>query len=236
MIGSGVKLKGQIDFDSADVPKGDLRITFNDVDPSSLDLGVNIHDKMTMESHLQGPLNDINGDGQVIMHELHIPGLEFQNVIGNIHYDGEKLVFSDVLANVYGGQLMADGVYDLDTRYYTIHGKGTGLQTAQALPNGHLYCSVDLDMFLSSKGSGRETTSYGEFSSGEGRYKIMPFKRISGKFRQGYRDLEFENVIIEFAGFTMATDALQIKEGKLTLKPVRLQDNRGNLLGTYKRD
>ena len=236
MIGSGVKLKGTVDFNGADVPQGDLRITFNNVDPSSLDIGVNIHDKMTMDSHLQGPLNDISGDGHVIMHELHIPGLEFQNVMGNIHYDGEKLEFSDVLANVYGGELQADGVYDLDTRYYSIHGKGTGLQTAQALPNSHLYCSVALDMYLSSKGSGRETTSYGEFSSGEGRYKIMPFKRIAGKFRQGYRDLEFDDVIIEFAGFTMATDALQIKDGKLNLKPVRLHDNMGNSLGTYERN
>jgi hypothetical protein len=34
----------------------------------------------------------------------------------------------------------------------------------------------------------------------------------------------------------MYTDALQVKEGKLTLSPVRLQDNMGNLLGTYEHD
>ncbi len=233
MIGNGVNLKGTVDFHGDDVPVGDLYISFNDVDPSSLDLGVNIHDKMTLDSHLTGPLNAINGDGRVLMRDLHIPALHFQNVMGNVHYDGVKLEFSDVLAKVYGGELRADGVYDLDTRYYTIHGKGTGLQTSQALPGSHLYCQVDLDMFLSSKGSGRETTSYGEFSSGEGRYKIMPFKRITGRFRQGYRDLEFDDVLIEFAGFTVATDALQIKEGKLNLKPISLKDNTGNILGTY---
>lgn len=233
MIGNGVKLKGKVDFHGSDVPTGDLRISFHDVDPSSLDLGVNIHDKMTLDSHLTGPLNDINGNGQVIMQELHIPGLTFQNVMGNVHYDGVHLEFSDVLANVYGGELRAEGVYDLDTRYYRIHGKGTGLQTAQALRGSHFYCSVDLDMYLESKGSGRETSSYGQFTSGEGRYKLMPFKRISGKFHQGYRDLKFDDVVIEFAGFSMHTDALQVKEGKLTLSPVRLQDNMGNLLGTY---
>jgi len=235
MIGKGVKLKGSVDFNGEDVPVGDLFISFRDVDPSSLDLGVNIHDKMTLDSHLTGPLNDINGDGRVLMKDLHIPGLHFQNVMGNIHYDGVHLEFSDVLAQVYGGELRADGVYDLDTRYYSIHGKGTGLQTQQALPNSHLYCKVDLDMFLASKGSGRETTSYGHFSSGEGRYKIMPFKRITGKFRQGYRDLEFDDVLIEFAGFTMATDALQIKEGKLSMTPISLKDNMGNIMGKYER-
>lgn len=235
MIGNGVKLKGKVDFRGADVPEGDFRITFHDVEPSSLDLGVNIHDRMTLDSHLTGPLNNISGEGSVIMQDLHIPALHFQNVMGKIHYDGAKLYFRDVMANVYGGILQAEGEYDLDTRYYNLHGVGKNLQTASALPGSHLYCAVDLDMYLSSKGSGRETSSYGSFSSGEGRYKIMPFKRIAGRFRQGYRDLEFYDVAITFAGFTVNTDGLQIKEGKLTLQPLNFHDAAGNVIATYER-
>ena len=107
--------------------------------------------------------------------------------------------------------LRADGVYDLDTRYYRIHGKGTGLQTEQALRDSHFYCRVDLDMYLESKGSGRETTSYGSFLREKATIRYWPFKRISGKFHQGYRDLNFDDVVIEFAGFSMYTDALQVK-------------------------
>lgn len=227
MIGSSVNLKGKVDFQGESVPEGDIYLSFVDVDPSSLNLGVNIHDKMTMDSHLKGPLNNISGDGQLSMQELHIPGLYFQNVKGNIHYDGVKLNFTDVTANVYGGLLQAEGVYDLDTRYYNLHGVGKKLQSSKALPKSHLYCEVDLDMNLSSKGSSRETNAEGSFTSGEGRYRILPFKRISGRFSQAYHNLQFYDVAIEFAGFTVFTDALQIKDKKLTLSPINVKDNLG---------
>lgn len=233
MIGNGVKLKGTVDFDGAELPLADFYISFMDVDPSSLGMGINIHDKMTLDSHLTGPLHEISGEGHVRMEHLHIPALDFENVRGRVDYDGEKLYFNDVEASVFGGKLVADGEYDLDTRYYSIHGIGTDLQAQKALPGSHLSCNVDLDMFLSSKGSGRETSSYGHFSSGEGRFKIIPFKSMSGKFRQGYRDLEFNDVAIEFAGLTMRTDYLQVKEGKLTFNPINITDKNGELLAVY---
>ncbi|SHL03170.1 Protein of unknown function [Selenomonas ruminantium] len=232
MIGNGIRVQGEVDFAAQDVPVGDLQVSFMDVDPSSLDLGINIHDKMTLDCQLQGALNNISGDGNVSMRELNIPGLQFQNVQGKIHYDGEKLLFTDVMANVYDGQLAAEGEYDLDTRYYHIHGQGKNLQTSKALPGSHLYCGVDLDMDFVSKGSSRETTASGNFTSTQGRYRMVPFQRISGKFSQAYRDLQFRDVIIEFAGFTVSTDALRIKDKKLTLAPINITDNRGENIST----
>lgn len=236
MIGNGVKLKGIVDFDAAEVPLADLRISFLDVDLSSMGMGINLHDKVTMDTHLTGPLSDIHGEGNLYMEELHIPALKFKNVSGKINYDGEKLIFTEVLAGVYGGQLTAEGEYDLDTRYYRIDGKGTDLDTKEALPGSDLSCKVDLDIHLSSKGSGRETTSYGSMISGEGRYNIWPFKCISGNFRQGYRDLEFSDVAIKFAGFTVYTDGLRIKDGKLTLQPIKFHDTAGNIIAVYEQE
>lgn len=233
MIGNGVKLKGTVDFDGAELPLADFYISFMDVDPSSLGMGLNIHDKMTLDSHLTGPLHDISGEGYVRMERLRIPALDFEKVRGRVAYDGEKLYFTDVGASVFGGKLVAEGEYDLDTRYYSIHGVGTDLQAQKALPGSHLSCNVDLEMFLSSKGSGRETSSYGYFSSGEGRYKIIPFKRMAGNFRQGYRDLEFSDVVIDFAGLTMKTDFLKVKEGKLTFNPISITDKSGKQIAVY---
>ena len=235
MIGDGVRLQGTVAFDGEQIPVGDLRLRFADVNPSSLGLGINIQDKMTMDSHLQGPLNELTGDGNILMHDLHIPGLHFQNLLGKLHYDGATLQFSEVEADVYGGHLQAEGVYDLDTRYYSIQGHGSNLQADKALPGGHLHCPVNLDINLYSKGTGRETTTEGSFSSGEGRYKLLPFKKISGRFYQGYRDLQFYDVQIEFAGFTVQTDGLRLQDKKLTMQPLKFQDIDGRALGTYER-
>ncbi|SDG76093.1 hypothetical protein SAMN05216584_11156 [Selenomonas sp. WCT3] len=227
MIGSNVNLRGTVEFQDKDVPVGDLQLSFVDVDPSSLGLGVQIHDKMTLDSHLTGPLNGIHGEGRLKMAELHIPGLYFQEVNGSISYDGEKLVFRDVTGNVYGGKLQAEGTYDLDTRYYQIHAIGKDLQSSKALPNSHLYCNVMVDIHMESKGSAKEATAAGNFTSGEGRYRRIPVKRITGSFQQSYRDLRFYDVTIDFAGFRVATDALEIKDKKLTLGPIFVKDSSG---------
>ncbi|TYZ25006.1 hypothetical protein [Selenomonas ruminis] len=232
MIGSNVNLKGTVDFQDSEVPIGDLQLSFVEVDPSSLGVGVKVHDKMTLDSHLTGPLNAIHGEGKLKMAELHIPGLYFQEVNGNISYDGEKIDFKDVTGKVYGGKLEAEGSYDLDTRYYTIHAVGRELQASQALPHSHLYCNVMVDMQFASKGSAKEATASGIFTSGDGRYRRIPIKRIKGAFRQSYHELQFYDVRIDFAGFSVATDALQIKDKKLRLGPIFVKDSSGKDIST----
>lgn len=232
MIGNGVKLDGTVDFKTDPVPVCDLRIQFLDVDPSSLGFGLNVHDKMTLDTKMTGPITGMSGDGTLRMDELHIPGLDFSGVTGDIHYDGKSLTFSDVRAGVYGGSLAAYGDYDLDTRYYHLYGRGTDLNTNLALPNSHLYCKVDMDLSIDSRGNSRDTTITGSFESGPGRYRIMPFKRLSGQFSNAYHDLQFYNAMIELAGFTVQTDAFRIKDGKLTLSPLQLIDKNGQMLTT----
>ena len=232
MIGSNVNLWGTVDFQDSEVPVGDLWLSFLDVDPSSLGIGVQVHDKMTLDCHLTGPLNAIYGEGKLKMAELHIPGLYFQEVNGNISYDGEKMDFYDVTGSVYGGKLQAEGTYDFDTRYYHIHAVGKDLQASKALPNGHLYCNVTVEMDMDSKGSAKDATATGHFISGEGRYRRLPVKSITGSFRQSYHDLQFYDVTVAFAGFRVATDALEIKDKKLKLGPIFVKDSSGKDIST----
>ncbi|SFT36178.1 hypothetical protein SAMN02910356_00246 [Selenomonas sp. GACV-9] len=230
MIGNGIRLNGEVDFTAEDIPVCDLWLRFIDVDPSSLDMGVNIHDKMTLDSHISGPLTTLSGEGHVQMDELHIPGLDFSNVIGDLYYDGEDLLFKDVTADVFGGKLVAEGTYDLDTRYYQLQGHGSNLQTAKALPGSSLYCSVDMDVNMYSRGSSRETTVWGSFASQPGFYKLLPFNKLAGKFTNEYRNLTFNDVVMELPGFTAKTDSLSIKQGKLAFAPIHLFDEKGQPL------
>ena len=221
MIGNSISLTGNVDFQEEEMPVCDMWLTFSEVDPSSLGFGLNVHDRMTLTTHLTGPLAKISGDGIVQMRELHIPGLQFANVTGNIFYDGAGLTFKDVKASVFGGTLEAEGNYDLDTRYYELTGHGENLQAAKALPGSSLSCSVNLDLSIQSHGNPQETTIYGAFESGAGHYKIIPFKRLAGRFQNEYHDLSFSAVAIEMSGFTVTTDAFRIKDGKLTLNPLQ---------------
>lgn len=222
MIGNGIQLTGDVNFQKEEMPVCDMWLNFLEVDPSSLGFGLNVHDRMTLSTHLTGLLPKISGDGMVRMRELHIPGLQFANVTGNIFYDGAGLTFKDVRAAVFGGILEAEGNYDLDTRYYELTGHGYNLQAAKALPGSKLSCNVDLDLSIQSRGNPKETIIQGDFESGAGHYKIIPFKRLAGSFRNEYRDLSFSAVSIELSGFTVTTDAFRIKDGKLTLNPLKI--------------
>lgn len=232
MIGDGVRVKGTVDFTTQPMPACDLRLRFIEVDPSSLGFGLNIHDKMTMDSHFTGSIDNISGDGSLYMRELHIPGLYFKNVTGDINYQGAKMTFSKVKADVYGGHLIAEGIYDLDTRGYSLQGKGTELDTRIALPNSHLSCKVDLDLNITSDGNAKTTTITGAFVSGAGHYRFLPFNYLQGRFSNEYHDLQFFDVKIACAGFSVDTDAFRIKNGKLTMEPINLSDAAGNKLLT----
>ena len=234
MIGRGMNWHGKVDFKSAEVPQCDLTIQLQEVDPSSLGMGLNIHDTMTLTANFTGPVSQPVGKGKVKLDKLTLPGISFTNVEGNILYTDDTLNFTDVYADVYGGKLTAKGDYNIDTRYYNIHGFGQKLSAYSALPNAHLHCDVDLNIDINSKGNPKETVTSGDFVSGEGRYSIVGFKELSGKFRSEYGGLYFYDVAIDIGGYKISTDALSIVDGKLTFAPISITDKSGELVSTYK--
>lgn len=233
MTGRGLKIDGNIDFKNETVPQCNMLILLQEVDPSSLGMG-NLHDVMTLSARFTGPVSRPLGKGKVTMKELNLPGISFQNVEGNITYEDAMLNFEDVNADVYGGKLVAHGDYNIDTRYYNIYGQGAGLKAYNALPDAHLHCDVDLNLTIQSKGNAKETTTFGDFVSGKGRYSVIMFDSLSGKFHNVYGKLDFYDVLIKLSsGYKISTDALSIEGGKLKFNPISLTDDKGNVIHTF---
>jgi len=227
MIGRGMYWQGTVDFKSAEVPQCNLTIQLQEVDPSSLGMGLNIHDTMTLTATFTGPVSQPVGNGKVKLDKLTLPGISFTNVDGKIHYENDTLTFTDVSADVYDGKLTAKGDYNIDTRYYNIYGFGKNLSAYTALPDSGLHCKVALNIAINSKGNPKETVTSGDFVSDEGRYSIVAFKKISGKFRSEYGAIHFYDVAIDIGGYKISTDALSIIDGKLSLAPINITDDKG---------
>ncbi len=226
-------INGVVDF-KPEIPQCNLLISLLAVDPSSLGLGLNLHDAMTLNARFTGPITQPVGNGKVKMDELHLPGIDFENVDGNIHYEDALVNFEEVTADVYDGKLKAHGDYNIDTRYYNIYGRGDKLKAYSALPNSHLHCDVDLNITIQSKGNARETITSGDFVSGNGRYSILAFKSLSGKFKNEYKNLSFYDVNIDLGNYKLSTDAFSILDGKLHFDPIKVVDKDGNVVSTYK--
>ena len=127
MIGDAISLNGTVDFQQAPEPECSLALVLYQIDPSSLGFGMNIHDKMTLSTYFTGPVSHPIGTGKVEMDELHIPGLDFANVEGNVYYENSLLQFTDVTADVYKGKLAAYGDYELE-----IHSEGSAKSTVSS--------------------------------------------------------------------------------------------------------
>lgn len=224
MVGTGMTIDGEADF-KADPPQIDMDIAVRDVDPSSLGLGMNVHDKMTLVAKALGPVTRPVATGTVRMKELHIPALDFTEVEGDISYEDSMLKFSDVNAKVYRGKLVARGNYDMDTRKYNIYGKASGLDSRIALNDLRFTCLVDLNIIIRSDGNPRNTLTYGDFRSGEGRYALIPFKSLEGRFSNQHKELDFYDVIIDTPFGKITTDAFHIKNGRVHLGTIDLTDN-----------
>ena len=116
-IGDSVKIYGDIDMKS-DEHTIAMNVSFYGVDPASLGLGNNIHDKLTLIAEAGGPVASPKAEGKITMEQLHIPALSFSHLDGHVFYHQGKMKFTDVTGRVYGGTVKASGNYDIDTRAY----------------------------------------------------------------------------------------------------------------------
>ena len=238
-IGDGLVLKGRVDLKDVlkhRMPQLDLQFDVKGVDPSSLGFGENIHDAMTLLTKVTGDFNRPFAKGRVTMPILRIPALTFDNVVGDVTYQDGILNFSNVNANVFNGKLEAKGVYNLDTRAYTITGVAKELDSSVALKTPEFLVPVSANLNFKSEGLPRDMEVWGDFWSGEGHYMLIPIQSITGNFHNKGRHLSFSDVKVNTRVTTISTNALRIDDGQLTMGPLNITSHGGSNFILYDED
>lgn len=238
-IGDGLVLKGRVDLKDVlkhRMPQLDLQFDVKGVDPSSLGFGENIHDAMTLLTKVTGDFNRPFAKGRVTMPILRIPALTFDNVVGDVTYQDGILNFSNVNANVFSGKLEAKGVYNLDTRAYTITGVAKDLDSSVALKTPEFLVPVSANLNFKSEGMPRDMEVWGNFWSGEGHYMLIPIQSITGNFHNKGRHLSFSDVKVNTRVTTISTNALRIDDGQLTMGPLNITSHGGSNFILYDED
>ena len=218
------------------MPQLDLQFDVKGVDPSSLGFGENIHDAMTLLTKVTGDFNRPFAKGRVTMPILRIPALTFDNVVGDVTYQDGILNFSNVNANVFNGKLEAKGVYNLDTRAYTITGVAKDVDSSVALKTPEFLVPVSANLNFKSEGMPRDMEVWGNFWSGEGHYMLIPIQSITGNFHNKGRHLSFSDVKVNTRITTISTNALRIDEGQLTMGPLNITSHGGSNFILYDED
>ena len=167
---------------------------------------------------------------------LRIPALTFDNVVGDVTYQDGILNFSNVNANVFNGKLEAKGIYNLDTRAYTITGVAKDLDSSVALKTPEFLVPVSANLNFKSEGMPRDMEVWGNFWSGDGHYMLIPIQSITGNFHNKGRHLSFSDVKVNTKITTISTNALRIDDGQLTMGPLNITSHGGSNFIIYDED
>ena len=216
-----LRLNGSLDLEVPE-PELEMSVFIGDCKPSSLGVGADISDPVTLNARMFGPLEDPMMDGDLSAPQLVFPGITFTDVQGDITYRDGILKASPVTAEAFKGRVEADGVFDLDNKTYVAHVKGHHLDGGVAARDNNLSVNVELSMTISGTKEGQVIE--GRFESGSGRYSILPFHKISGTFDRKSGVLAFRDVVISLALGDVTTDALTIRKGRVELGPIYLTD------------
>lgn len=219
----GLRMGGTVDL-AGQVPVYDLFLSVKALRPSTLDVGVDIDNPASAEARIQGELPRPVIDGRLSMDQLDLPGIQFTSVAGDFHYEDGKLEAPDVTAHAFGGDVAASGKFDLDNTSYEAVIHGEQLKGSLAAHDIGLRCDVTLDLTMRKAGRDKDQEINGTFSAGKGRYHILPFNGISGRFERKDGVLNFHDVIISLAMGDVITDAFRIVNGKVEIGPVYLRD------------
>ncbi len=219
----GLRIGGTVNLAEKE-PVYDMFLSVKDLRPSTLGVGVDIEDPASAEARITGTLPRPVIDGKLKLDVLNIPAIQFTDVAGDFHYEDGKLDASEVTAHAFGGDVQASGKFDLDRKSYEAVIHGENLRGSIAAHDIGLRCEVALDLTMRKAGAAEVQEIDGRFSSGEGRYHVLPFKRISGTFDRRDGVLSFHDVVISLAMGDVTTDAFQIVDGKVQLGPIYLRD------------
>ena len=216
-----LRINGTLDL-AAPEPEFEMILFIGNCKPSSLGVGVDIADPVTLNARIFGPLEEPMLDGDLLAEKLEFPGITFTDVKGDIMYREGILKADPVTAEAFAGNVVADGTFNLNEKTYTAHIYGHNLDGGIAAHDKKLGVNVNLKMTISGTREGQVIK--GMFYTGEGHYSLLPFKSISGVFDRRSGVLSFHDVVIRLALGDVTTDALKIRKGRVELGPIYLTD------------
>ena len=223
-----IHLDGSIDF-AKENPTCDMYLSIKDCNPQSLDVGMNINEKTSVEAEISGDVAHPVIDGTLTMPKLEMPGLYFTNLVGEFHYQDGKLIAPKVTARAFEGDILASGTFNLDEKSYEADFVGTNLQGGIAAKDLLFNCNVMLNLHMSENKKQHTKRIYGDFYSTPGHYHIFAFRKISGEFEHVNKVTTFHNVVFEFRYGKVKAKHFSLEKGNLHVDSVYFENDEMNL-------
>lgn len=195
IVGKRLTINGDVDL-TKNKENLKLKIGLYEVVPSSLGLG-KVNNPLTITGDVKGAPTSFTIDGHISLQQLDIPKLTFTNVNGDYHYHNSLATFENVTGNVFGGSLVAKGVYNFKNRSYNIHGHIVNIDVVAATKRPELDTKADLNLHLLCNGNPHDIQASGDVVTGSLLVKGVRLKSLWGNYNYHDKILDFYEVFAD---------------------------------------
>lgn len=218
IVGKKLTINGEVDL-TKNKEYLKLKLGLYEVVPSSLGLG-KVSNPLTITGDVKGAPTSFTIDGHISMPQLDIPKLTFTNVEGDYHYKNSLATFENVTGNVFGGSLVARGVYNFRRRSYNIHGHIENIDVVAATKRPELDTKANLNLHLLCNGNPHDIQASGDVVTGSLLVKGVRLKSLWGNYNYHDKILDFYEVFAASPMGRFEIETLQIANHKVEVGKV----------------
>ena len=190
-----VAIKGTWNFNAG----GQLSITADGVDPSSIATSVPLKGAASIQATLAGTTTSPTANGSFKLPSGRIGDTTVSNASGDFDFFGNTLNLTNTRLNALGGAIQTQGPFSLDTLRYRQNMSGQNLDSSQ-LSDKDIQGSLDFTADVQGQGAWTTANADGHFDMGAGSVSGFTFESLSGSFAKRGATTRYFNMTAKIAG------------------------------------
>lgn len=205
-----------------------MNMSLYHIRPSSLGLQ-NLDDYTDIGASIVGKVDEPYIQGGISFKELNIGDLKFSKVYGNFEYMNGFVQLQDVTADFCGGDVVASGLYNIDSRDYSIDAVGKGIDVGRALKFRPIHAKADVDFHMTvdaprKKNEKQKSHIWGKLETGTLYYKFYEVNSVKADADINGANMLFKNIVIEGEAGTLLLDRLELEKGNVDFGKLEYND------------
>jgi hypothetical protein len=157
----------------------DFVLTLPDADPTAFISGLTVARPLALQVKINGPVSEPNIEGNFSLPQITFSDMAVDNVAGNFHYLGNKVLLQQVQGTAYQGNIAANGSVVTDDQSYELDVSGQGMNSSR-LTDKDIQGPLAFNGHVS--GKGEVAVTKGNFTIHDGKTYGMSFQKMTGLF------------------------------------------------------
>lgn len=216
LAGQPINVSGSILLPNASQSKAEYKLQFNSgtFGLNVLSAGIDITDGVTVQGKITGSFANPVLEGNFGVKSLDFSPLLINELHGSFLYFADKLNIANAVGQVESGAVKADGEIILKNGEFKFNLLAENIP-AGLLTDNQISGNITFDATVIGANEKQSAVSLGDFAITEGKYKGVPFSKITGVVHHNKAGYKFSDVYLHTFAGKIPMDAILLDNGKL---------------------